>query len=121
MRIYDNGLLLVRFTILAFFVASVVLPTALGQTFVRRKCPSVKTETTHGRLLRVGIHLIIQMTNLQFTTKLSCTMYNWQTVLQSGVIRSVLFVVVKNRIVHRRMEEKQCISSLMSNNLRAMR
>lgn len=53
-RIYDNGLLLVQLTTVAFFVTSTVPPTALGQTFVRRKCPSVKTETTHGLLFCFG-------------------------------------------------------------------
>ncbi|XP_062539489.1 nidogen-like [Armigeres subalbatus] len=45
MRIYDNGLLLVRFTTVAFLVTSAVRPTALGQTFVRRTASVCRTNS----------------------------------------------------------------------------
>ncbi|XP_065080947.1 prion-like-(Q/N-rich) domain-bearing protein 25 [Ochlerotatus camptorhynchus] len=44
-RIYDNGLLLVQLTTLAFFVTSSVLPTVLGQTFVRRTASVCRTDS----------------------------------------------------------------------------
>lgn len=117
-RIYDNGLSLVQLTTLAFFVTSTVLPTVYAQTFVRRKCPSVKTETTHGLLFILVDRgcLNIQMTNLNFTTKQSSAMptknnwQTWQTVLQIGVNHSVMEKLHRTS-EQRNRRKKQCISS----------